>query len=322
VADADSTLRLAAFAAERRPFPADVEGAAKRLVLDQFARQIAAAALPWSSACRDAVRALGAGSGATSVFFGDALAVDNAAFVNGALGYGNDVVDATALSAVEVGATIVPAVVALAEQRRCSGRALLDGVVAGAEVMVRIAAAATPQLHLRGHDVPPAAGPFGAAAGCARLLGFTPVQTENAMAIAGSHAGGLLEYGRTGGSVARMHCGIPAMWGVRSALMAEAGITGPRHVLEGERGFLAVFAGVTGAPLLAGALGERYALRDLTFNDDLSSGDETQLAARFAARIAGRIGGRQARELAAALCALERTPNVAELLALTHPTSN
>jgi 2-methylcitrate dehydratase PrpD len=304
VADAGATQLLAAFAAEQRPFPAEVERVAKHLLGDQFARQLASAVMPWSAACRDAVRAMGAGSGANSVGFGDALAVDDAAFVNGALGYGNDVADTATLSGVEVGATIVPAVLALAEQRRCSGRALLEGIVAGAEVMLRIAAAVTPQLYARGHDAAPAAGPFGAAAGCARLLGFTPEQTENAMAIAGSHAGGLLEYGRTGGSVARMHCGIPAMWGVRSALMAEAGITGPRHVLEGERGFLAVFAGVTDAPRLADALGDRYALRELSVGGDI------------AARAARQLGERRARDLAAALDALDDLPNAARLLPL------
>jgi 2-methylcitrate dehydratase PrpD len=307
VLEAGPTTRLAAFVADTRPFPADVERTAKRLLLDQLARQIAGAQMPWSGAVRATVRALGSGDGATSVWFGDALAVDEAAFVNGALGYGGDVVDTPVLPAVAAGAVVVPAVLALAEQRRCSGRALLEGIVAGAEVLVRIAAAVTPQLYARGHDAPPAAGPFGAAAGCARLLGFGAAQTENAMAIAGSHAGGLLEYGRTGGSVARLHCGIPAKWGLRAALLAQAGITGPRAVLEGERGFLAVFAGDADAARLTDGLGARYALRELAFTGD------------FAARTRSSLGERRAQELAALVWSLEDLPDAAALLPLTRP---
>jgi len=265
MADTDHTAQLAAFASSEPAFPADVAHEAKRMLLDQFACQIACAPLPWSENYRAAVQSLGSGAGATSVYFGDALAVDDAAFLNGAFGHGNEFDDSHVRSTTHLGAVIVPAVLAMAENRHVSGRTLLDGLVAGSEVMIRVTVAASPHLHDRGHHTPPAAGPFGAAAGCSRVLGLDPVQTENALAISGSHAGGLLEYNRSGGSVKRIHCGIPAMWGVRSTLMAQHGITGPTHVLEGERGFLAVFAGKYDAELLTGKLADHYYFREMSY---------------------------------------------------------
>lgn len=265
VPESTHTTQLAKFASEPREFPKDVMREGKRMLIDQFACQIACAPLSWSKAYRDAVLSMGQGRGATSVYFGDDLAVDDAAFLNGAFGHGNEFDDSHVRSTTHLGAVIVPAVLAVAESRKLTGKQLLEGLVVGSEVMIRITVAASPHLHNRGHHTPPAAGPFGAAAGCSRALGLDPVKTENAMAISGSHAGGLLEYNRSGGSVKRIHCGIPAMWGVRSALMAVQGITGPREVLEGERGFLKVFAPGSDPELLTGKLADHYYFREMSY---------------------------------------------------------
>lgn len=259
------TSQLAKFANEGRDFPADIVTEGKRIMIDQFANQIACAALPWSRAFRDSVLGLGAGSGATSVYYGDSLAVDQATFLNSAFGHGNEFDDTHLRSTTHPGAVVMPPVIALAENRHLSGRAALDALIVGSEIMIRVATAASPHLHNRGHHTPPAVGPFGAAAGASRALGLSKEQTENALAIAGSHAGGLLEYDRTGGSVKRIHCAIPAMSGLRSTLMAAQGITGPTSVLEGERGFLKVFAGEYNASLLTKDLGQDWLLRGMAY---------------------------------------------------------
>jgi len=265
MAEANYTSKLSAWASSADAFPADVDEQGKRILLDQFANQIACAPLPWSKAFRDSVLGLGSGSGATSVYYGDSLAIDQAAFLNSAFGHGNEFDDTHLRSTTHPGAVVGPPVLALAQNHHLSGRAVLDAIVIGSEIMIRIATAASPHLHNRGHHTPPAVGPFGAAIGCSRVLGLTASQTENAMAIAGSHAGGLLEYDRTGGSVKRIHCAIPAMSGLRSTLMAQQGITGPTSVLEGERGFLKVFAGEYNADLLTKDLGSDWLLYGMAY---------------------------------------------------------
>ncbi len=65
----------------------------------------------------------------------------------------------------------------------------------------------------------------------------------NALGIAGSMAGGLMEFARsgTGAMVKRLHLGRAAESGVVAANLAADGFTGPGSVLEGEAGFLKVF---------------------------------------------------------------------------------
>ena len=267
---------LAAFgASQKKSFPPEVLNEGRRILVDQLACQIACAPLPWSKAYRNAVRSLGSGDGATTVYYGDKLALDEAAFLNSAFGHGNEFDDTHLRSTTHPGAVVVPPVLALAEQRHLPGAKALELIVLGAEVMIRIATAASPHLHNRGHHTPPAVGPFGAALASSRVMDLGEAGTLNAMAIAGSHAAGLLEYDRAGGSVKRIHCAIPAAAGLRSAVMASFGITGPASVLEGERGFLKVFAGDYDASLLTKNLGKEYLILGMAYKP-LASNFSTQ----------------------------------------------
>src|SRR5581483_7746480 len=96
-------------------------------------------------------------------------------------------------------------------------------------------------------------GVFIAAAMAGKLLGLDVEKMTNALAIAGSHASGTMEYDQSGGEVKRVHNGIACAGGVRSALLAAAGLTGPPTIFEGERGILRVFSGACNtAPLVEG----------------------------------------------------------------------
>jgi len=65
---------------------------------------------------------------------------------------------------------VIPAALAVAEHVGASGQQLLDAVVVGYEVMLRISYAVSPYLIAQGHHPPVAVGPFGVAAAAARLL--------------------------------------------------------------------------------------------------------------------------------------------------------
>ena len=263
--DSGRLEQLAAFAIERTDFPPAVVNEGKRLILDQLGCQIACAPLPWSAGYRDAARWFGAGEGASTVYYGDRLPLDQAAFVNGAFGQGGELDDTHMKASTHSGAVILPAVLAIAENRRLPGKQALAAVIVGVEVMLRVAIAARPHLHARGHHVPPAVGPFGAAAAVIRAMGLDREICLQAMAVAGSHSAGLMEYTNTGGSVKRCHCAIGAASGLRSAILAMNGITGPRSVLDGERGFLPVFAGKYDAEQLTAGLGADYWLTDMGY---------------------------------------------------------
>jgi 2-methylcitrate dehydratase PrpD len=264
---ATSTIaeQLASFAIKQDRFPDLAINETKRIILDQLACQISFAVLPWSVAYLDTVKSLGTGGGATVVYHGDKIAIDQAAFVNSAFGHGGEFDDSQLGSNTHSGAVIVPTVLALAESRKLSGQQALEAIIVGIEVMVRIGAGAAPHLDEHGFHAPPIVGPFGAAAASCRAMATDEKTCVDAMGIAGSHAGGTREYTRSGGTMKRIHCAIPAMSGLRSAVMAVHGITGPRTIIDGDRGILHCFAGEFDASKVTAGLGTEYLLIETAY---------------------------------------------------------
>lgn len=241
-----------------KDIPENVRAVARQFILDNFGCQIAGATLPWSQTYYDVTRNTRSGTHSTVAYFGDKLSPDDATFLNATFNHANETDDTHLKSPTHPGGIAVPAALAMAEYAKANGEQLLVAVVAAYEIQIRISWACSPYLIYRGHHPPVGVGPFGAAAASAVLLGFDPLKTLNSMAIAGSHSAGLIEYTKTGGSVKRIHSGIPAQAGVRAALFAEAGITGPHSILEGEKGFCKVFAGEYDLKRLTDGLGTHY----------------------------------------------------------------
>ncbi len=242
--------------------PESARAHARRFILDNIGCQIAGATLPWSQTYYDVIRTTRTGSHATIAYFGDKLSPDDAAFINSAFNHANETDDTHLKSPTHPGNVAMPASLAMAEYAKANGEKLLLAMIVAYEIHIRVSWACSPYLHYRGHHPPVACGPFGAAAASALLMGLSPEKTLNALAIAGSHSAGMMEYANAGGSVKRMHSGIAAQAGVRAALFADAGITGPHSILEGEKGFCKVFAGEYDLSRLTNGLGTRYELTE------------------------------------------------------------
>jgi len=242
--------------------PEDVREHARRFILDNFGCQIAGATLPWSKTYYDMMKATRSGSHSTVAYYGDRMSPDDAAFLNSTFNHANETDDTHLKSPTHPGGIAVPAALALSEFAGATGEQLLVAVVAAYEIQIRLSWACSPFLIYRGHHPPVGVGPFGAAAAGAVLLGFDSDTTVNAFAIAGSHSAGLIEYTKTGGSVKRIHSAIPTQAGVRAALFAQSGITGPHSIIEGEKGFCKVFAGDYDLSRLTDGLGSHYHLLD------------------------------------------------------------
>jgi 2-methylcitrate dehydratase PrpD len=240
----NETKTLASWAARLRlaDVPQEVQDHAKRFILDNFGCQIAGATLPWSKTYYDVMKATRSGTHATVSYYGDRMSPDDAAFLNSTFNHANETDDTHLKSPTHPGGIAVPAATAMAEYAKATGEKLLVAVIVAYEIQIRISWACSPFLIYRGHHPPVGVGPFGAAAAGAVLMGLDEETTLNALAIAGSHSAGLIEYTKTGGSVKRIHSAIPTAAGVRAALFAKAGITGPHSILEGEKGFCKVFA--------------------------------------------------------------------------------
>ena len=132
-----------------------------------------------------------------------------AALANGALAHAFELDSLTRPGAgAHPGATVLPPALAVAQQGARGGKDLIAAFVAGNEVMIRIGRATGHTNEARGFHAPGTTGPFGAAVACGHLLGLDAAAMTNAIGIAGSLAGGLLEFARgDGGIVKRLHLG-------------------------------------------------------------------------------------------------------------------
>src|SRR5882672_8295814 len=242
---AEETVQLARYAAGLRyeDLPAEVVACARNAIIDTIAACICGADLPWSRIVIDYAERTGPGGTSRILGRGSAVQAPAAALANGALAHAFELDSLTRPGAgAHPGATVLPPALAIAQERGADGRALIAAFVAGYEVMIRIGRATGHTNEARGFHAPGTTGPFGAAVAAGHLLRLDTRAMTNALGIAGSLCGGLLEFARgDGGMVKRLHLGRASEAGVLAASLAADGFAGPRTVIEGEFGFLRVF---------------------------------------------------------------------------------
>jgi 2-methylcitrate dehydratase PrpD len=210
---------------------------AKLCVLDWFGLALAGSSEPLALLLRDAALADGAKPVATVVGSDRAFSPRQAALINGAAGHALDYDDVNLAMRVHPTTVILPGVLALAEARGLSGRALLEAFVVGYEAGGMIGAALSASHYARGFHATGTIGTFAAAAACAHLLGLDEDKTAIAYGLAGSQAAGLkAQFGTMAKS---LHAGRAAEAGLTSALWAQDGMTARPDILEHPRGFAA-----------------------------------------------------------------------------------
>jgi 2-methylcitrate dehydratase PrpD len=194
------------------------------------------------------------------------LTASGAAFVNGTAAHGEDFDDTFEGGPVHAGAVIVPAVLAACERHRPEGAAALIGIAVGTEVMCRLSLVTPKLVHKAGFHPTAIFGAMGAAAGCGAALGLSAKQLVDALGIAGSFAGGIIEYLAEGAWTKRLHPGWAAQSGLRAALLAREGFFGPRTVFEGVHGLFHGFAHTTEGNYAAlDDFGKRWVTETLAF---------------------------------------------------------
>ena len=223
-------------APEREPLAREV---ARRLVLDIAGLCVAARHEAYVKAALASIDQPGP---CTVIGSTERLGAEGAAFVNGTAAHGEDFDDTYEGGPVHAGAVIVPAVLAAAERHRLSGSEMLRGIAIGVEVMCRLCAVAPMKVHQAGFHPTAIFGVMGAVAGVGALLRVPDKVLVNAFGIAGSMAGGIIEYLAEGAWTKRLHPGWAAQSGYRAVRLAIAGFEGPRTVFEGQHGFFHGFA--------------------------------------------------------------------------------
>jgi 2-methylcitrate dehydratase PrpD len=261
---ANETKQLAAYAAALRydDVPDAVIRRAKDCLIDTVAAIVFGHSQPAGRIAVEQMNAIGQGTLCPIIGGGGAmLRPESAAFAHGVLAHAFELDSLRKPGAgVHPGAVLVPSALAAAQEHGKGGRALLAAMVAGCEVLFRIGKATKHTPEARGFHAPGLTGPFGAAVAAGHIAGLDAAVMTNALGIAGSLGGGLLEFAKSGngGMVKRLHLGRAAESGVTAARLATLGFTGPDTVLEGPFGFLHAYCVETDVAALTVGLGERY----------------------------------------------------------------
>ena len=205
--------------------------------------------------------ACGLGGPAEARPIGDSrfLSAPAAAFATAAAIHALDFDDTHEGGPVHPTAVVAPVALAVGQAFASTGAEVLEAFVAGAEIICRLGVASPHGFHARGLHATSVCGPLAAAAVAAKLGGLDCAATANAIAIAASSAGGLLEFLDAGTDTKVLHPAGAAMNGLLAARLAGAGAAGPSSAIEGRRG---LYASLSDRPCdidaLTGDLGRRW----------------------------------------------------------------
>src|SRR3954470_12135137 len=266
--------------------PADVRTTCEALLLDVGGLCVAARRSDYVGAL---VAAVDAGGPCTAIGHTGTFSAEDAAMINGTAAHGEDFDDTFEGGPVHSGAVVVPAVLAACERFGRDGGAALLGIAAGVETLCRLSLVAPKRIHKAGFHPTSVLGAMGSTVAVCAALGLPRRQTVDALGIAGSMAGGIIEYLAEGAWTKRMHAGWAAQSGLRAALLARAGFNGPRTVFEGTHGLFHGFAHTTRGnyAALIGDFTARWVTETLAFKP-YPCGTMTHPYIDCARRLAGR----------------------------------
>jgi 2-methylcitrate dehydratase PrpD len=263
------TLTLAEYAASTslERIPEQVRERAKQVILDEmgsahFGRQQSAGALA-------AQYVAGMAGPAECQVLGSSLRASAplAALANGTAGHADEI-DGAHVVGGHPGATLVHAAVATAERQNATGGELINAVVLGYDVGVRLIEACgglfgVKERHHLNSDFLHA---IAAAVASSRLLGLAPERYCHAMALATFQANGLCALFQERRHISKAFCnGQYAMAGVSAALMAATGFEGCDDILGDPHGLFDAW-GVDDAPqIVTRDLGKAFAVMGANF---------------------------------------------------------
>lgn len=263
------TLTLARYAADTTcgNLPAEVKERAKQVILDEIAcAYFGRRSLAGDLGARYASQS-GGPAEARIYATGQRVSAPYAALANGSAGHGEEV-DGAHIVGGHPGATIVHAAVAMAERQRVTGAELLNAVVLGYDVGIRIVEACGKLFSVKNRFALNSDFLYalGAAAAASRLLGLDPVRHSHAMALTTFQSNALCALYAEKRHVSKSFCnGQFAFAGVSSALMSVVGLEGHEDILGAPYGVLHAWGEEGQRDAVVRGLGEHYAIMDANF---------------------------------------------------------
>ncbi|MEE2668604.1 MAG: MmgE/PrpD family protein [Gemmatimonadota bacterium] len=179
--------------------------------------------------------------GAALTAYGQAIAdLDGQIFLAAALSHITETDDLHRGSVTHPGCVVIPTALILTHKMGGTGAQALRAVLAGYEAVLRVGEALGEEHYRIFHNTA-TAGVFGSTAAACTVLDLEEEAWVWAMGNAGTQASGLWQFNQDATMSKHLHAGNAAAAGVRAALLAARGFTGPSEILEGTKGFFRGF---------------------------------------------------------------------------------
>ncbi len=194
------------------------------------------------------------------------LSAPMAALVNGTAAHALDFDDNFDPAKAHASAVLVPAILALADERDLETSRLIDAFIVGLQILGKVGQSVNPFHRSRGWHATATLGTIGAAAACARLLQLNATQTAHAISLSTSLCGGMMS--QFGTMTKPLHAGLAASGGVQAACFAEQGLTAGADTLHGSKGLRQLMVGPDVESLAEQMRGKAEHGQTMQFNTD------------------------------------------------------
>ncbi|MET3580349.1 2-methylcitrate dehydratase PrpD [Mesorhizobium robiniae] len=187
-----------------------------------------------------------------------------AAMVNAAASHVVEQDDVHNGSVFHPAAVIFPAVLAVAEAEKKTGREMLTACIAGYEAGIRVGEFLG-RSHYETFHTTGTVGTVAAAAAVGKLIGLDASGLNHALGSAGTQAAGLWEFLRDAADSKQLHTARAAANGLFAAYLARDGFRGAAQILEGKKGMAAGMSSDADPARLTDGLGTRWATEETSF---------------------------------------------------------
>ncbi|MFJ8026884.1 MmgE/PrpD family protein [Streptomyces sp. NPDC096311] len=264
-----TTLTLAQYAASTsvERIPEEVRDRAKQVILDEMASAHFGREQPAGTLAARYVTAQAGPPEARVLGTSLRVSAPLAALANGTAGHADEI-DGAHVVGGHPGATLVHAALAVAERQCSAGAELLNAVVLGYDIGVRLIEACGGLFGVkeRRHLNADFLHAVGAAVASSRLMGLTPERYCHAMALATFQANGLVALFQEKRHISKAFCnGQYAMAGVSAALMAATGFEGCEDILGDPHGLFDAWGADGAVETVTRGLGQDFAVMGANF---------------------------------------------------------
>ena len=260
---ADITGKVARYMVEagRQTLPPEVAREAKHRILDTLGAMVSGARMKPGEMAIRYVRGQGGVPEACIITTDIMTSAINAALVHGMFGHADETDDFEPVTKAHPGCAVVPAALAMAEREGSSGIELLRAVTLGYDVCCRFLMALGPD-HVRAthRSAEGTSATFGSVAAAASLARLDELGMRYALSYAAQQVSGVWSWVRDAEHVEKAFDfgGMGARNGVTAAILAQAGFTGVRDVLDGEHNVLQALSTEPRPEEMVAGLGSRF----------------------------------------------------------------